>query len=178
MPNIGELECTVVKRILIDDDVDSILLKTKSSNAKELVATCFDGQTEGKRLIVSFKWLNSKRTLNANAYFHVLIDKIAEKMGIGREECKVGLVKDYGTLLAEIALSKNVPPHLISPYYTLVYEGMTADTYQFYKQTSTLDKTEMKRLVNGTVQEAKELGIETKTPQELALLYSLMEREA
>ena len=38
-----------------------------------------------------------------------------------------------------------------------------------------LDKAEMARLIDGTVEEAKQLGIETKTPQEIAEMMSLTE---
>ena len=37
------------------------------------------------------------RSKNANAYFHLLVGKIAEARGLGIEEVKVMLNTDYGT---------------------------------------------------------------------------------
>lgn len=46
-----------------------------------------------------------------------------------------------------------------------------------YKETHTLDTKEMARLIDGVVAEAQELGIETRTPDEIAQLKSLWESE-
>ena len=39
--------------------------------------------------------------------------------------------------------------------------------YLIYKETHTLDSAEMATLIDGTIEEAKQLGIETLTPIEL-----------
>jgi hypothetical protein len=44
--------------------------------------------------------------------------------------------------------------------------------YIFFKRTSDLNKDEMNRLIEGTVDEAKNLGIETMTPDELARMMN------
>ena len=46
-----------------------------------------------------------------------------------------------------------------------------------YKETHTLNTSEMARLIDGVVFEAQGLGIETKTPDEIAQLKSLWESE-
>ena len=38
-----------------------------------------------------------QRSASANAYFHLLVHKIAEKMGIGNDECKVRMNLEYGS---------------------------------------------------------------------------------
>ena len=45
--------------------------------------------------------------------------------------------------------------------------------YKVYRGSHTYNKDEMKILLEGTVAEAKEQGIETKTPDELARLAAL-----
>ena len=45
--------------------------------------------------------------------------------------------------------------------------------YVLYKQTHTLDSGEMAKLINGVVEDAKELKIETMTPNEIANMLSL-----
>ena len=52
-------------------------------------------------------------------------------------------------------------------------KGLKLSYYLFYKQTHTLDTKEMARLIDGVVEEAKALGIETMTPSELENLKSL-----
>jgi hypothetical protein len=46
-----------------------------------------------------------------------------------------------------------------------------------YKETHTLDTKEMARLIDGVVSEAQALGIETRTPDEIAQMKSLWETE-
>ena len=40
--------------------------------------------------------------------------------------------------------------------------------YLVYKQTHLMDSKEMARLIDGAIEVAKELGIETDTPEQLA----------
>ena len=140
------------------------------------------------RLTVAVEWYKEKRSLNANAYFHVLVDKIAEAMQLGADETKVKMVLEYGTIATEcgepviVALPKSAN---VADYYK--YAKWIADftaknkkpysQYVFYKHTHTLDKAEMKRLIDGVVYEAKELGIETRTPEELANLIATWEAQ-
>ena len=58
-------------------------------------------------------------------------------------------------------------------YGTIEDNGVRKDKYLLYKHTHTLDSKEMARLIDGAVQDAKQLGIETKTPQQLAEMKSL-----
>ena len=113
-----------------------------------------------------------KRSLSANAYFHVLADKIAEKMKLGMEEVKHNLVIEYGTTLKDeegqvvgIKLPSSVKVESIYKYAkwfdTREENGKYFDCYIIYKQTHTLDSAEMAKLIDGTAKEAEELGIET-----------------
>ena len=40
-----------------------------------------------------------KRSLDSNAYFHVLCDKLRQKLGISMARCKNHLIADYGQIL-------------------------------------------------------------------------------
>ena len=48
--------------------------------------------------------------------------------------------------------------------------GVAFNCYIVFKQTHLMDSKEMSRLIEGTVQEAQNLGIETLTPDELERL--------
>lgn len=123
-------------------------------------------------------WRNS-RSKDANAYFHVLVNKIAEAQGLGDDEVKRSLVVEYGTLARDDEgqlLGAMLPAGAdISQFYpyTRCYKteevaGKMVDCYLFYKQTRNLDSKEMARLIDGTIYVAKCLGLDTDTPEQIA----------
>jgi len=123
------------------------------------------------------KW-QSERSIRSNAYFHQLVGRISEKMHIGFKECKKRLVLEYGTLARNddgtamgVMLPEKVNPDSIYPYLRPFDEresnGKKFVCYQVMKETKKLDQAEFNRLIEGTVMEAKQLGIETMTEQEL-----------
>lgn len=142
----------------------------------------------GKTLELELKEYREKRSLDANAYFHLLIHKIAERLNIGDDECKAQMVLEYGAVARDskgekvgVKLPEEVNVKEFYPYAKWFdrrkENGRTFNCYIFYKQTHTLDKAEMARLIDGVVHEAKQLGIETRTPDELAKMISLLEDE-
>lgn len=135
---------------------------------------------------VEIKKYFEKRSLNANAYFHVLCQKIAEYMGLGDEEVKKRLVLEYGAIAenengekAMICLPKGISPTQFYPYCKWIGEnkGGNGDWYLLYKHTHTLNTKEMARLIDGTITVAEECGIQTKTPDEIARMKSLWNAE-
>lgn len=130
---------------------------------------------------VEIKRYREPRSKNANAYFHVLVNKIAEAQRLGNDEVKRQLVLEYGTLATDetgSVLGAMLPASASMDdfypyakwYKSKVLDGKEYDCYLFYKQTHTLDSKEMARLIDGTITVAKELGIETMTPDQLARL--------
>lgn len=129
------------------------------------------------------EWKN-KRSLNSNSYFHLLVNEIASVMKIGNDECKIKMNLEYGSVATDKNGNKviiKVPSDVdISKFYDYAKfiaekeeKGLKLSYYVFYKQTHTLNSKEMARLIDGTVEVAKELGIETKTPEELAKMKAL-----
>ena len=118
------------------------------------------------------------RSKNANSYFHVLVNKIAGETGESDEEVKVRLITSYGTL-ARTADGKYLMFVLpreadATEYYKYaeVYDqrevnGVMCNMWKVYKDSHKMDTKEMSRVIDGAVQEARELGIETTTPAEL-----------
>ena len=124
------------------------------------------------------KW-RENRSLTANAYFHVLVNKIAENQRLSDDEVKAHLVIEYGTLAKDEAgqtvglkLPATVDVAMIYPYcrcFDVRHEnGIEFRCYLVYKQTHLMDSKEMSRLIDGAVYEAKNLGIETDTPEQIA----------
>ena len=120
-----------------------------------------------------------KRSLDANSYFHLLVGKIANSMNLGADETKVKMVLEYGTVARDefgdkvgIKLPASVKVNSIYSYAKWfderIEKGKAFNCYIIYKQTRDLDRSEMAILINGVIEEAKALGIETRTPQQIA----------
>lgn len=138
----------------------------------------YDALKDGYINVEIKKW-REPRSKDANAYFHVLVNKIAEAQGLGNDEVKRGLVVEYGalardedgnTLGAMLPVSADIDEFYP---YTRLYKSMTLDgkeyhCYLFYKRTHTLDSKEMARLIDGAIYVAKGLGVDTDTPEQIA----------
>ncbi|MDD6191873.1 MAG: hypothetical protein PUB24_02175 [Lachnospiraceae bacterium] len=125
------------------------------------------------------KWTN-KRSLDANAYFHVLVGKIADAMPtpISKAYCKNFLLGKYGqremqdgkpiiiSVISSIDMMEREDIHTIIVGYGNV-DGKEFTHYAVIRGSHTYDSKEMSVLIDGTVEEAKALGIETLTPEEL-----------
>lgn len=122
-----------------------------------------------------------KRSLNANAYFHVLVNKIAEHQNISESETKINLVLEYGAIMRDengdkvgIKIPSSVNVNTIYKYAKWfdkrIENNREFDCYIVYEHTHKLDKKQMARLIDGAVYEAQQLGIETMTPEQLERL--------
>ena len=114
-----------------------------------------------------------KRSLNANNMMWALIVKIADALRLSKEEVYFQMLKDYGqseviSLLSEI----NVEGYF--KYYEVIGESMLNGKefkhIRIFKGSSEYDTREMNILLQGVVEEAKALGIETMTEKELNIL--------
>lgn len=127
---------------------------------------------------IEIKKHRERRTLDANAYFHLLVDKMSKELRVTADEVKHRLVCDYGSdgVYVRLPATANIESFGVK-YYRLIGESKETkkpcNDYLVYKPTHEMDRAEMARLIDGTVEEAKQLGIETRTPDELAELKSL-----
>lgn len=128
---------------------------------------------------VEISKMQDVRSLSANAYFHVLVGKLAAALGNSLDDQKKHLVLRYGALKrdkngkyigAQIPKGQNIDD--IYPYCKWIGDTSKFDQYLFMKQTHTLTKDEMGKLIDGTISECKEQGIETLPPDELAVILS------
>ena len=138
----------------------------------------FDALKECDVNVTIKKW-REPRSMDANAYFHVLVNKIAEALNLSDDEAKRNLVVQYGALakdedgnvlgamLPESADIDEFYPYTRC-YKSMELEGKPYKCYLFYKRTHLMDSKEMSRLIDGAVQEARALGIDTDTPEQIA----------
>lgn len=119
------------------------------------------------------KEYRQKRSKDANAYFHVLVNQLARYFNISDEDMKIKMNLDYGTIArfedgrikgCKVPKETNMKEiYKYSKWYKEDIDGY--DCYIFYKETHTLNTKEMSQLINGVIQECKDVGIETE-PQE------------
>lgn len=140
-------------------------------------------ELEGKSLtgyVLSLK--KPKKSLNANAYMWVLADKIASKIRATKEDVYIKAVREVGAWIDitvktdEIAeVTTAWKSHGIGWFSETMLEGNVYSDIRLYQGSSVYTQEQMARLVDYIVDEAKNLGIETMTPQELERLKAIWE---
>lgn len=163
--------------VKLADGTGIVSFVTADKNAIEELSK-LDGTIAQK---VEVKKFIEKRSLNANAYFHLLVGKIAEVVKLPMSEVKRKMVFDYGTQLGAFRAEATVPLEAAFTYFQIIRESKGTKRpcvdVIVWKPTHTLVKAEMARLIDGVVEEAKQLGIETRTPNEIADMLNLWEQE-
>lgn len=133
---------------------------------------------EDKELSITVKPHREKRSLSANAYFHVLVGKMADKLNVSKPRMKNMLLGRYGqreilddkpliiSAVSTVDLYEREDIHCIPVGYAKL-QGKDFTHWAVIRPSHTYDSTEMSYLIDGTVSEAKDLGIETLTPRQL-----------
>ena len=127
---------------------------------------------------ITIKEHKEKRSKNANDYSWVLQDKIAKALNMGIDELHKRMVLDYGVLetfsLKEQAFES---AKRMFDYYKVLGESELKGTKFIHVRagigTHLYSTSEMSTFLEGVVSEAKNLGIDTKTPAEIEELKSL-----
>ena len=136
----------------------------------------------GKDLDVSLKTYRERRSLDSNAYFHVLCDRLRQKLGITMAECKNHLIASYGQIEyigeQQAVIKTNIEPEQMIQNEYLHAWLVKVDVggvyfYRVYRGTHTYNSAEMAQLIKGTVEECQTQGIETATPDEIAKMNAL-----
>ena len=130
-----------------------------------------DEMRDKDKLSIEVKPFRQHRSLNANAYAWLIIGKIADVLRAGKDEIYFRLLKRYGQSEL-ISVLSHVPIGNYIKYYEEAGEsklnGKDFTHYRVYKGSSEFDTREMSIFIDGVVSEAKELGIQTETPNQIA----------
>lgn len=128
-----------------------------------------------------------RRSLDSNAYFHVLADKLRQKMTppLSMAEVKNHLITSYGQIEYQngkaVYIKTNIPTAEMAKIEYLHCEAVKfaedAIFYRVYRGSHTYNSSEMAQLIAGTIDECQALGIETATPAELARMSALWEKK-
>ena len=135
-----------------------------------------------EKLSIEIKPYRARRSLDANAYAWVLMDKLASKMTMAKKDIYRDYIKHIGGN-SETVCVKNSAVERLCDGWAKNGIGWQTDTFPsklegctnviLYYGSSTYDTAQMSRLLDLIVQDCKQLGIPTETPDEIARLKSL-----
>ncbi len=138
-------------------------------------------------LRIDVKKNKGHRSLTANAYFHKLVGLIADAMTppISKARCKNMMLARYGQRETiddcPVKLSSETEPDKMmeleyihcQPIGIGIAGGKQFYHYAVIRGSHTYDTKEMSILIDGTVMEAKQLEIQTLSPNEIERLKNL-----
>lgn len=174
-----------IKQIAIDWLTKKVLLTVELAGVTEESLQKVAGEDDLKITMDKYR---EKRSKDANAYFHVLAGKIADSWTppMSKQRCKNMLIGSYGqpeyidgqpvmikTQLPVERMLEQEYLHCVPCGCNTEDNGTQTYYYWVYRGSHTYDSKEMSILIDGTVQEAKALGIDTATPDEIARLKAL-----
>ena len=125
------------------------------------------------------KQWRERRSLNANAYAWLLIDRLAEKLGITKKEVYREAIRDIGGVSDTCCVADKAVDKLVEGWSkhgtgwfteTMPSKLKGCTNVILYYGSSTYDVRQMNHLIDKLVQECKAQGIETATPQEIAAM--------
>ena len=128
-------------------------------------------------LVIEVKPYRKRRSLDANAYAWLLLGKMAGALHTNKDEVYLLMLERYG-VYTHLIVKPKVVERVKAEWRTVrdlgdvTVNGQTGVQLQCYFGSSTYDTKEMATLLDGIVSEAKALGIETATPDEIANMKS------
>lgn len=126
-----------------------------------------------KLLNLTAKIHREKRSLDANAYAWVLMQKIAESIHTDKWSVYLMMLERYSPVFTHIIVRPEAVERVKGEWRTvkvlgpIQVNGSTGIQLQCYFGSSTFDSKEMASFIDGIVSECKEMGIETLPPDEI-----------
>lgn len=164
-----KFKCNKVKIQYNEDKQAEIVLSTKENihieDLKEIIA-------KGKELSCELKQFRNHRSLDSNAYCWVLLGKMANILQTSKEEVYLQELDRYGTY-THVIVKPEAVERVQSEWRTSIVlgdvtiNGKVGVQIQCYYGSSSYNQLEMCKLLNGIVEDAKELGIDTASSREL-----------
>ena len=155
---------------------------------KNTIQQFISGLTD-RQYVVTVKEYKPKRSLDANSYMWVIADKIAKAMHDGKttkEDVYRHAIREVGEWEDKPIPSDDVEKHI--KMWGMIGEGWFSEerrdsklpghkVVRDYYGSHIYDTVSMSRLIDYIVEEAKELGIPTETPDEIARLKAAWGKE-
>jgi hypothetical protein len=147
----------------------------------------FDGLQKliNKNVRLRITQYRAHRSLDANAYYWVLVNKIADATQMPSTAVHNMLLADYGVVNAEMGLVwldnkvdwMGLLIHLKPTGNSKFIDGKLMSEYVSIRGSSSYDSKEFSNLINGAVQEAKELSIDTESGERIEEMIRNYEKE-
>ncbi len=158
----------------------TLVLATDRKTAQDGVTALTDALAQGKQLQATIEPVKKKRSLNANSYFWVLVDKVAKAIRSTPDEVYITMLTRYGQrepqLLSVIAEGAPMVYRATNNHCTEVGEselnGKTFKHLAVLIGSSEYDTKSMSILIDGIVSECKLLDIETMPQSEIDSLIN------
>ena len=172
------MEFTGVIKSINNDFLTGELHITFSVNEKSNVTESYDKLKDCKKLKIKAERHREKRSLDANAYMWVLLQKMAAIMKTSKEELYIEMLSRYG-VFTHIIVKPHIVDRVKAEWRTVkelgevTVNGITGIQLQCYFGSSTYNTKEMSVLIDGVVSECKELGIETLASDELKCMKEM-----
>lgn len=130
-----------------------------------------------EKLSIEMKRYRERRSLDANAYCWVLLDKLSEKLNVPKEELYRISIREIGGN-SEIVCVKNEAVDKLRQGWEHNGLGWCTDTMPskiegctnviLYYGSSTYDSAQMSRLIDNICQDCRAQGIQVETPNQIA----------
>ena len=169
-----ELTGKLSNNVRFTDDGKVIL--TFEINERMSALEMLDEYLSKDKLDIKVDQHREKRSLNANNYAWKILTEIGNRTRQSKEDVYLTMLKRYGqsemvSVLASVPFGKYVK------YFDEVGEselkGKLFKHYRVYQGSSEFSTEEMTIFLDGVVSEAKDLGIPTETPEQLAKMKDL-----
>ena len=152
-------------------------LVTLEINERPDFEQMIDELKDKEKLSIEVKQYRERRSLDANAYFWVLCDKLAEKLNKSKTEIYRELIRDIGGVSDTVCMINSAVERFRANWQAKglgwqteavesKIEGCTNVTVYF--GSSTFDKAQMGRLLDLIIQECREQNIPVETPDQIA----------
>lgn len=145
-------------------------------NEKAAFMQMVDCVRDAEKLKLNIDIYREKRSLNANNYAWKLITEIANAARMSKDDVYLVMLRRYGQS-EMISVLEHIPIRRYVKYCEEVGEsvlqGKKFKHYRVYKGSSEFDTREMSIFLDGIIGDAKDLGIQTETPEKIANLKSM-----
>lgn len=153
-------------------DASGKILTIRTNLAPDIVAA-IDPQ---KKYVIEIREKKNKRSNDQNAMYWSILGQVAKALGISKARCHNMLLRDYGQPLiidgefictmvrdtdaAEEECLEDSKHHLRpTSHVTVGNDGKDYRVYQALRGSSTYDSAEFSQLLNGLLEEVKQMGL-------------------
>lgn len=148
-------------------------LELEITSNKEILIDNYYKLKDKENLAITIKQHSEKRSLDANAYCWVLLQKLAEVLKTDKDSLYEDMICRYGVfthIVVKPSMVERVKEEwrAVRELGEVTINGKTGIQLQCYFGSSTYNTKEMSVLIDGIVNECKDQGIETLTPEEIA----------